>query len=91
VPPISKLIALVELKGLTKEGELWKWKLMNMVQNTTSFSLFLKLAKAGLIKQKGRHGKMLNAIPETFPAYTPMEPIEYYINFLLESAEDHGP
>ena len=85
VPRIDKLEKLTELKGLTYKGEKWNWKLMNKVQNTALFSLYLKLAKTSLIKQKGKKGNILNASPEGFPHLTPLEPIEYYIDFLLEN------
>lgn len=87
VPPIDKLEFLLGLEGLASEGEGWEWNLMKKVQNTAAFSLFLKLVKAGLIKQIGEKGTRENAVPERFPGLTPLEPIEYYINFLMENIE----
>lgn len=87
VPPIEKLEMLTALKGLAKPKEGWNWDLMKKVQNTAQFSIFLKLVKAGFIKQIGEKGEIQNAIPERFPGLTPLEPIEHYINFLLENSD----
>ncbi len=87
VPPIEKLEILTALKGLTTPNEGLKWDLMKKVQNTTTFSLFSKLVQAGFIKQIGKKGRKQNASPKRFPGLTPLEPIEYYINFLLENSE----
>lgn len=87
VPPLDELRILTALGGLAEINKGWEWKLVNRVQNTTIFSLYLKLAKAGLIKQGVKNGKILNATPNEFAGINPMEAIEHYINIFLENFE----
>lgn len=84
VPSMHELGELTGLGGLTKEKEGWKWDVRKKVQNTVIFSLYLKLVKAGFIKQAVQKEKMLNATPDKFPGVDPMDAIEHYINLLLD-------
>ena len=92
VPSIHELENLTGLGGLVKEGDGWKWEVMKKVQNTVLFSLYLKLVKAGFIKQgQGeKKEKMLDVTPDKSPLINPTEPIEHYINVLIEHRDSLG-